>query len=185
MNLLEKEFSMKKNARIFPAILLSAILALVLYIIFHELGHLIVMLSAGATIEEFSILTAHVSGTGGEYTNLSGLWLHANGALLPIFAAYIYMLFYKSSCEKSFYRIFSYMIVLIPIASMFAWVIIPFMYVGGNAPVGDDVTNFLYNFSHDFHPLIVSAAAAMIIGTGIVLMIKKRILRNFITEVRP
>ncbi len=176
---------MNKTAKRFPAMLLSMILALVLYVTFHELGHLIVMLSAGATIEEFSIMTAHVSGTGGEYTNLSGLWLHANGALLPILAAYTYMLFYKSSSEKSFYRIFSCMIALIPIGSMLAWFILPFIYVGGNAPAGDDVTKFLYSFSHNFHPLLVSAAAAMIIGIGIVLMVKKGILRNFIAEVRP
>ena len=35
--------------------------SLPLYIFVHELGHLIVMLSAGATIEDFSIFTAHVT----------------------------------------------------------------------------------------------------------------------------
>ena len=162
----------------------SAMLAAVLYIIFHELGHLIVMLSAGETIVEFSIITAHVSGTGGDYTDLSALWLHANGALLPILVSYIYMLFYKSSSEKSFYRFFSYMVVLIPTASVLAWVVVPFMYVGENAPAGDDVTNFLHTFSQYFHPLIVSAAAVIIIGIGIVLMVKRRILGNFIAEIR-
>lgn len=165
-------------------LLASAVLALVVYISLHELGHLIVMLSAGATINEFSIVRAHVSATGGEYTNLSDLWLHANGALLPVLTAYGYMLFYKSNSEKSFYRIFSFMISLFPIGSLFAWLIIPFLYISGNVPANDDVTNFLYNFSHRFHPFIVSAAAAMIIGTGVALMIKKRMIHNFIAEVR-
>jgi len=71
-----------------------------------------------------------------------------------------------------------------PRASMLAWLILPFMYVDGTESAGDDVTNFLYNFSHNFHPLIVSAAAAMIIGIGIALMLRKRILRNFIAEAR-
>lgn len=164
--------------------LASAVLALVIYILLHETGHLIVMLSAGATIDEFSIITAHVSATGGEYTNLSDLWLHANGTLLPMLVAYIYMFFYKSNSEKSFYRLFSGMVALFPIAPMFSWLIIPFMYMGGNAPIYDDVTNFLYNFSHYFHPLIVSAVAAIIIGISIAFMIKKRIIHNFIAEVR-
>lgn len=94
------------------------------------------------------------------------------------------MFFYKSNSEKLFYRIFSYMIALIPTASMLAWLIIPVIYIGRNAPVNDDVTKFLYNFSHDFHPLIVSAIAYMIIGIGVVLMIKNRIIQNFIAEVK-
>lgn len=175
---------MGKKAKNFLLLLVSVVLALVIYILLHELGHLIVMVSAGATIDDFSIVTAHVSATGGEYTNLSDLWLQANGALLPVFTAYIYMFFYKSNNEKSFYRIFSYMIVVIPVASMLAWLIIPVMYIGGNAPINDDVTKFLYIFSHDFHPLIVSVVAAMIIGIGVALMIKKRIIHNFIEEVR-
>lgn len=175
---------MGKKAKNFLLLLVSVVLALVIYILLHELGHLIVMVSAGATIDNFSIVTAHVSATGGEYTNLSDLWLQANGALLPVFTAYIYMFFYKSNNAKSFYRIFSYMIVLIPVASMLAWLIIPVMYIGGNAPINDDVTKFLYIFSHDFHPLIVSVVAAMIIGIGVALMIKKRIIHNFIEEVR-
>lgn len=97
---------MRKKVKDFLLILSSALLALVIYILLHELGHLIVMVSAGATINDFSIITAHVSATGGEYTNLSDLWLNANGALLPVFTAYVYMFFYKSNSEKSFYRIF-------------------------------------------------------------------------------
>lgn len=175
---------MRNKVKKFLLLLTAAILMLIIYIILHELGHLIVMLSAGATIIDFSIVTAHVTATGGEYTNLSDLWLNANGAFLPVFTAYIYMFFYKSSNENSFYRIFSYMIAVLPTASMFAWLIIPFIYIGGNAPQNDDVTKFLDNFSHDFHPFIVSAVAAMMIGIGLALMIKKRIIHNFIAEVR-
>lgn len=175
---------MRNKAKKLLLLLAAAALMLVVYILLHELGHLIVMLSAGATITDFSIVTAHVSATGGEYTNLSDLWLNANGALLPVFTAYIYMFLYKSTNENSFYRIFSYMIAVFPTASMFTWLIIPFMYIGGNAPINDDVTKFLDNFSHDFHPFIVSAAAAVMIGIGVVLMIKKRIIHNVIAELR-
>jgi len=162
----------------------SALLSIFLYIILHEGGHMIVMLSAGATITDFSILTAHVSGVGGNYTNASDLWLQANGALLPVIVSFIYMLFYKKESRSIFYHIFSYMFCLIPVGSLFAWVIIPFVYMLGNAPAGDDITKFLYNFTHDYHPLLVSAVAVLIIAVGIILMIKKEIIKTFIVEIR-
>ena len=162
----------------------SALLSIILYIILHEGGHMIVMLSAGATITDFSILTAHVSGVGGNYTNASDLWLQANGALLPVIVSFIYTLFYKKESRSMFYHIFSYMFCLIPVGSLFAWVIIPFVYMQGNAPAGDDVTKFLYNFTHDYHPLLVSAVAVLIIAVGIILMIKKEIIKTYIVEIR-
>ncbi len=162
----------------------SALLSIILYIILHEGGHMIVMLSAGATITDFSILTAHVSGVGGNYTNASDLWLQANGALLPVIVSFVYMLFYKKESRSMFYHIFSYMFCLIPVGSLFAWVIIPFVYMQGNAPAGDDVTKFLYNFTHDYHPLLVSAVAVLIIAVGIILMIKKEIIKTFNVEIR-
>ena len=162
----------------------SALLSIIIYIILHEGGHMIVMLSAGATITDFSILTAHVSGVGGNYTNASDLWLHANGALLPVIVSFVYMLFYKKEGRSMFYHIFSYMFCLIPVGSLFAWVIIPFVYMQGNAPAGDDVTKFLYNFTHDYHALLVSAVAVLIIAVGIILMIKKEIIKTFIVELR-
>lgn len=76
------------------------------------------------------------------------------------------------------------MVILIPVASILAWVIIPFAYLQGKAPINDDVTKFLAVFCENYHPLIVSAIAAVHIGTGIVLMIKKRVLHNFIEEIR-
>ena len=61
----------------------------------NQKGHLIVMLSAGATIEDFSIFTAHVSATGGNYTKMSELWLNVNGVFLPVICSLVYLLFYK------------------------------------------------------------------------------------------
>ena len=120
---------MQIKAKKVGATLLSALITVFIYILLHELGHMIVMLSAGATITDFSIFTAHVRGVGGNYTNLSNLWLHANGALLPVIVALIYALFYKKDAEGIFYHLFSYMFLLVPIASLFAWVIIPFLYI--------------------------------------------------------
>ena len=164
--------------------LLSVGITVFLYIVLHEFGHTIVMLSAGATITNFSIFTAHVSAVGGNYTNVSSMWMHVNGALLPLIISYFYILLYQKDNTKSLYRIFSYMFTLIPMASILAWVIIPFAYLQGKAPINDDVTNFLTIFCENYHPLIVSATAAVLIGIGIVLMIKKRVLHNFIEEIK-
>ncbi|MDO5152127.1 MAG: hypothetical protein Q4D50_02060 [Eubacteriales bacterium] len=175
---------MQRKAPKIGFILLAGLITVFLYILLHELGHTVVMLSAGATITEFSIISAHVSGTGGNYTDLSDLWLHANGALLPVIVALIYALLYKKDAKSVFYHLFSYVFLLIPIGSLFAWVIIPFLYLQGNAPAGDDVTNFLYNFSQNHHPLLVSAAAAFLIAAGVTAMVKRGIFRNFISAIR-
>lgn len=53
---------MNKKSKLVFCIFASAGLMLVLYIAFHELGHMIVMLSTGETIDDFSIIGAHVSG---------------------------------------------------------------------------------------------------------------------------
>ena len=64
---------MDKKIRLIFYLLASAGVSLVCYIFFHESGHLIVMLSAGEIIDDFSIIGAHVSGHGGVYTNVSDL----------------------------------------------------------------------------------------------------------------
>ena len=72
---------MNKKIKSMGYTLLSAGIAIILYILFHEFGHMIVMLSVGATITDFSILTAHVSADGGNYTDLSDMFMNANGTV--------------------------------------------------------------------------------------------------------
>ena len=160
----------------------SAILVVVLYILFHETGHLIVMLSAGEVIDDFSILSAHVSGHGGEYTFVSDLWLNANGAVLPLIVSLVYLLFYKKERNNTFYRMFSFFTGLMSISTILAWAIIPFLYLNGTAPLNDDCTKFLMSFSQIANPLFVSAAALVLIVLGSILFIKKGVLRNYIYE---
>ena len=175
---------MNKKIKNILQLLLAAGLSLPLYILVHELGHLIVMLSAGATVEDFSIFTAHVIAIGGNYTKLGELWLQVNGAFLPVICALVYLLFYQKDRESTFYHYFSYVVTMFPIGSMLAWVFIPFLYINGNAPVNDDVTHFLNVFSQYFHPLIVSAVAVLIIGIGIAVMAKKEIVQNILKIVK-
>ena len=148
-------------------VLLSAGIVFFIYILLHEIGHMVVMISVGARITDFSVFTAHV-----------------NGALFPLIISYIYILLYQKGNTKSLYRIFSYIVTLVPAASMLAWVIIPFVYLQGKAPINDDVTKFLTVFSKNYHPLIVSAVAVIFIGISVVLMIKKQVIHNFIEEIK-
>lgn len=175
---------MNKKIKNILQLILAAGISLPLYILVHELGHLIVMLSAGATIEDFSIFTAHVTATGGNYTKIGELWLQANGVFLPMIFVLVYLLFYKKDNTSSFYHFFSYVAAMVPLGSMLAWVFIPFSYINGNAPVNDDVTKFLNVFSQYYHPLIVSVVAVVIIGIGIVIIVKKEIIRTVIKIVK-
>ena len=175
---------MNKNSKFLLCTVAAFIPVIVLYILFHELGHLIVMLSAGDVIDDFSILGAHVSGHGGEYTLVSAMWLNANGAVLPLIISFVYLLFYNKDRNSTFYRLFSFFFGFAPASSLLAWVIIPFAYIKGSAPAGDDATKFLDSFSQIAHPLLVSAAALLLIVPGIILLIKKGAFRNYIYELR-
>ena len=162
-------------------VILSAI-AVIGYIFLHELGHVIVMLYAGAAITDFSILHAHVSAVNGQYTDFTDLWLNANGMLLPLIVSFLWMIFYRKDFENTAYRIASYLIGLLPASSLLAWVYVPFLFRKGKAPAGDDITKFLYNFSKSHNPLVVSAAALYLISMSLTLMFRKKIIANFITE---
>ena len=175
---------MNIKAKFILCLLSSAALLTVLYITFHELGHMIVMLSAGDTIDDFSIIGAHVSGHGGTYTNASDLWLHANGAVLPFVISLAYVLLYRKKSNNTFYRCFSFFAGLVPSCSLLAWIIIPFLYLKGAAPAGDDVTHFLDNFSQTAHPLVVSAAATLLIGIVVFLSAKKGVIENYFSEIK-
>lgn len=175
---------MNIKAKFILCLLSSATLLTVLYILFHELGHMIVMLSAGDTIDDFSIIGAHVSGHGGTYTNASNLWLHANGAVLPFVISLAYVLLYRKKSNNTFYRCFSFFVGLVPSCTLLAWIIIPFIYLKGTAPAGDDVTHFLDNFSQAAHPLIVSAAATLLIGIEVFLSTKKGVIENYFSEIK-
>ena len=161
-------------------LVISGVLVAVIYIFLHETGHLIVLLSEGAVIDEFSILEAHVSAHGGRFDLLSGMLLHANGALLPLLISYIYLLFYRSNSENEFYILFSWVTAIVPAASMLAWVVIPFLYMAGIAPEVDDVTHFLEIFPKEYPPYLVSLIALIFIGISALIVVEKHIMRDFI-----
>lgn len=178
---------MKKKSKLIKFILtllLSAIVTVFLCILLHEFGHVIVMLSAGDRITEFSILPAYVSGEGGNYTNTSDLWMHANGTIFPLLLSHVFLLFYRKESKNTVYRMFSLFFGISPAFGLFPWFVKPFVYVGGTFTTGNDITMFLYNFSQRYSPIIVSIAATVLFGISILLIIKKCVLRNLIDEIK-
>ena len=159
-------------------------IATFLYIIVHETGHLIVMLSAGATVTDFSIMFSHVSAVGGKYTDGSEMWLNANGAVLPLVVSYAAMLFYNRKHETAFYRIIYFLVTSVPIGSLLAWVIIPLLYMAGKAPAGDDVTKFLNTFTKYCPAYVTSIIALLLMAVGIYLIVTLGIFGGYVSELK-
>ena len=159
-------------------LIVSVWISLFMYILLHEFGHLIIALLCGSTITEFSILKAHVSFTGGIYNGYSSMFLHSAGVLFPVICLFVYLLVYRDF-HNNWYKMFSYIVCVMPICSLLAWVFVPVLYVCNQAPIGDDVTKFLDIFDKSFHPLMVSVFASIVIIVLVMLVVKKGIIRNF------
>ena len=173
-----------KKIKFIASLFLSALAAVVLYIILHETGHTIVVLSAGAKMTEFSILRAHVHYEGGDFTDFSDLWNHANGMFLPFVVCLVYGLLYNRNLKNTFYRLFSVVFSVICFIQTLTWIVIPFFYEPGTDPRGEDVKKFLYNFAQNHSPMLVTAGAAVLFAIGIAVMLRKGIIRNFIEEIK-
>ena len=176
------ERRIKKILRVIPA----AFCALLLYVILHEGGHTIVAILAGSRITEFniSLSNAHMSFEGGYYTPFMAMWREANGALLPLFIAYVYALLFRKESKNTFYRLFSFLFCLVNTASMIVWVVIPVLYMNGHYDQGEDGFKFVNLFSRYQSPVLVSIVALILFGTGIFLIVKKGILQAYIDEIR-
>ncbi len=160
----------------------SLIIAIPLYIFLHEGGHALTALLCGAKITQFSILEAYTGYNGGVFTPFSLSLFHIAGMLLPVFISIIYMFSYRIKSKNVFYRIFSFMFLIISVGSVLSWVIIPVLYLLNTAPQGDDVTNFL--ISSGLNPWTVFAGAVALIVCCLCIAWKKRIIQNYWTAVK-
>lgn len=110
--------------------------------------------------------------------------MNANGMFLPYVTACLCGLLYNRGRKNRFYRFFFFFFSVISFMPLTAWAVIPLIYVPGSEPGGEDVTKFLYNFTTDHSPLLVSAAALLLFAIGLVIMLRKGIIRNYISEIR-
>ena len=175
---------MRNKLKLILLVCLCIVIEVFVSILLHETGHAIVVLSAGATIDEFIILGAHVSSHGGVISNATELWLDANGDILPLLFSLVFLLFYRSKSECVFYRLFSFYVGLFSVLSLVSWALSPLIYMGAFAPEGDDITEFMSIFAQYASPIIISVIAAVLIGILLLLMIRNRVIRNFIDTIK-
>ena len=148
---------MKQKTNWAFSLLLSAFAAVAIYLTVHELGHLLVALANGASIQRFSLLHARVWWVGGSFGPLAAPLADAAGSLLPVLLALAALCFYKKQNASPVYQSFCLMGTVVTAASLLSWVALPVLALAGRAPAGDDVTKFLQNSS--LPPLAVSLCA--------------------------
>lgn len=156
-----------------------AVLCTILYIFLHEGGHALVAVLCGAKITSFSIIGAHTSATGGNYTQAAAALLHLAGMLLPVVCSACYILFcFRRNREGDFYRMFSLFFWLMPTASLLAWVFVPIAFMAGDITNPDDVIQFL-NVS-GIHPILVMSLSAAAFAGAVLLAWKKGIIQMWL-----
>ncbi len=152
---------MKDNvmfAILFPCIVL---LLVAIYVFLHELGHSIVAIACGADITGFSIASAHMSYTGGQFTPASNAFLNVSGMLLPVLAFILALSAFKKDKNSILYQCCYYAACIWGIGPILAWIIVPIICMVSTPPAGDDVTKFIVN--SDWHPGIVATLACALI----------------------
>lgn len=178
--------TMKHKVRFILMMILAMCLELLIYVVLHEGGHTLVALMAGARITEFNIFVtnAHMAYEGGNFTPFLSMWIDANGALVPLLVSYIYALLYRKEIKNHFYRIFSFLICFVNAMSAMVWVLTPFLFINGYSDMSDDSFKFINKFNYYHNPLIISLVSAVLVGTGIFLVIKRGIFRSFIEVIK-
>ena len=116
---------MSLKAKKVLSLLASVMCMLPLYVVLHEGGHALIAVVCGARVTSFSVAAASMSYQGGRFTALTLSMFHAAGVLLPVLAAVVYMLTYRRQTKSVCYCIVSFMVLLMPMGSILAWVIVP------------------------------------------------------------
>ena len=156
--------------------LFAGILILIpLYVALHEGGHALTAVLCGARITQFRILGAYMAYEGGRFTSLTLSLFHISGMLLPVLVSILYSLAYRGRIESIFYQIFSFLFILIPTGSILAWVIVPILYLLGQAPQTDDAAKFID--SSGLSPWVVLLGAILLFACCLFLAGRKKSFR--------
>lgn len=156
---------------------ISLIFSVPAYIILHEAGHSLVAILCGAKITKFSIFEAYMNYDGGVFTETSLSLFNIAGMLLPVLLSIAYMMFYRSTSVNQFYRIFSFIALVMPIGAIGSWIFVPILYLFDMAPAEDDVSKFIV--SSGIAPWIVVLGAIMLLVSCVFFAWKKKIVQNY------
>ena len=139
-------------------------------------------LLCGAQITSFSILGAHASWVGGNFSPAAAAAANAAGMLLPALAALVYALFYRRERTSEFYRVFSCIFIVAAGGSILAWVLVPAMCWAGHVPANDDVAKFLQ--VSGWPPALVMALALLLFSLILSMAWCRGIVKNYWAEVK-
>lgn len=168
---------MNQKAKKIIFLFISLVFSVPAYVVLHEAGHSLVAIFCGAKITKFSILEAYMNYDGGVFTETSLSLFNIAGMLLPVLLSIAYMMFYRSASVNQFYRIFSFIALLMPIGAIGSWIFVPILYLFDMAPAGDDVSKFIV--SSGIVPWIVVLGAIALLVSCVFLAWKKKIVQNY------
>jgi membrane-associated protease RseP (regulator of RpoE activity) len=132
---------LKDNRIIIKLLMLWLLLSV--YVTLHEAGHALAAYLFGGKITHFSInlFDARV-GYSGNLSSLQKSIIHVAGFGLPyILWLFSIIIIPANTGKKIIENIKVHSVVII--GTLLPWIVIPILYLSGNAPPGDDVTNFL------------------------------------------
>ncbi|NLX75757.1 MAG: hypothetical protein GX079_05735 [Tissierellia bacterium] len=155
---------MSQKSKTILSVLLFMPVYFLLYTFFHEMGHLLVVVACGGTIENFVFwnLAAQVSYSGGTFTPLTAALNHAAGMLLPVLIGALAIGFYKPSVEFLGYHTCHLIVFTGLLSSMLVWLAFPIASLFISLPQGEDVSKFLEVTK--LHPLIVASGTLCLVG---------------------
>jgi hypothetical protein len=160
---------LSNRLKIAGLLLLTLLAVALVYTTLHESGHALAGLAFGGRVSDFNVnffnLDAHVN-IDGTFTAAQDAVINVSGAALPLLAWLILILFLpkKGSLLLQGTKTIASIATLF---SLLAWVILPFLYLKGAAPAGDDVTKFIT--TSGLPPLAVAFGALALFAVGWIL----------------
>ena len=158
----------------FLQLILVVFFVLFAYTFTHEGGHALIGVLCGQSLTEFNTnffnFGAHVSLSGGNLSQAQLALRSIAGAGLPflLWVLFILLVPRRGSFTLEVLKIFSFIMI---VNTLLVWIVIPILFLSGNAPPSDDVTHFL-RYSQ-FSPLLLAAAAAILYACGWMLFLSK------------
>jgi hypothetical protein len=156
----------------YSAILILCVLTyLLLYTSLHEAGHALAGVLFAAKITDFSVnffdLSAHV-GLDGIFTPMQHSIVNSAGMALPVLIWFVTILLVPKNLSL-IGTIAKTMVSFSLLSTLLVWIVIPILYLAGNAPAGDDVTQFIYHSG--ISPLLVSFMFTLLFAGGWLLFV--------------
>ncbi|WMJ24013.1 hypothetical protein RBG61_04910 [Paludicola sp. MB14-C6] len=173
----------KKQLQFICIMMFSAILFLLVYTFLHEIGHGIIGMLTGGTIDNITLgINAHISMHNTNYNNITLPLMNCFGMLFPYLICFIFVLFYNNKINNIYYHSTHFLSLIMIMGSVFPWVFIPIISFFAQPPQKDDVTKFMMNSG--FHPLVVSGISLLLILLLAFVALKKQAFQTYIIKSR-